>query len=125
MPAYPAKKPSRKTIARRRIIYKAKLKLRKLKKTIPAIMPSAGSSNDPAPPAETAKAGNNASTQRRHRRAKANAETKGADVSSLFVKLGVVGEGPSMKRFIPKARGSAGRILKRTSHIKIVLSDEK
>lgn len=57
--------------------------------------------------------------------AKANAESKGADLSALFVKEGVVGEGPSMKRFIPKARGSAGRILKRTSHIKIVLSDEK
>ncbi len=28
------------------------------------------------------------------------------------------------KRFIPKARGSAGPIIKRTCHIKIVLSDE-
>jgi len=30
----------------------------------------------------------------------------------------------SRKRFIPKARGSAGPIIKRTCHIKIVLSDE-
>jgi large subunit ribosomal protein L22 len=54
----------------------------------------------------------------------ANAEQKGADVTKLFVKEAVIGEGPTMKRFRPKARGSAGRILKRTSHIKIVLSDE-
>jgi large subunit ribosomal protein L22 len=30
----------------------------------------------------------------------------------------------TIKRFIPKARGSAGPILKRSSHIKIVVSDE-
>ncbi len=29
-----------------------------------------------------------------------------------------------MKRFTPKARGSAGPILKRNCHVKIVLSDE-
>ena len=69
------KKPSKKNIARRRTIYKIKLKLRKLMEKIPAIIPSARSSNDPAAPAETAKARNNASTQRRRRRAKANAET--------------------------------------------------
>ena len=57
--------------------------------------------------------------------AKANAEVKGADVSSLYVKLGVIGEGPTMKRYKPKARGSAGRINKRTSHVTIILSDEK
>jgi large subunit ribosomal protein L22 len=36
-----------------------------------------------------------------------------------------VGEGPTMRRFRPKARGSAGRIRKRSSHIRIVVSDEK
>ncbi len=45
-------------------------------------------------------------------------------VGDLFVKEAVVGEGPTMKRFRPKARGMAGRILKRTSHIKIVVTDE-
>src|SRR6266542_1647974 len=39
-------------------------------------------------------------------------------------KEAVVGEGPTLKRIMPRARGSASRILKRTSHIRIVLSDE-
>jgi large subunit ribosomal protein L22 len=57
--------------------------------------------------------------------ARANAEQHGLDAAVTYVKLAVVGEGPTLKRFMPRARGSAGRILKRTSHIKIVLSDEK
>ena len=39
--------------------------------------------------------------------------------------LGGIGEGPTMKRYKPKARGSAGRINKRTSHVTIILSDGK
>ena len=42
----------------------------------------------------------------------------------LVVKEAVVGEGPTLKRMMPRARGSGSRILKRTSHIRIVLSDE-
>jgi large subunit ribosomal protein L22 len=42
----------------------------------------------------------------------------------LVVKEATVGEGPTLKRIIARARGSASRILKRTSHIRIVLSDE-
>jgi large subunit ribosomal protein L22 len=42
----------------------------------------------------------------------------------LVVKEAIVGEGPTVKRIMPRARGSANRILKRTSHIRIVLSDE-
>jgi len=42
----------------------------------------------------------------------------------LVVKEATVGEGPTLKRIMPRARGSASRILKRTSHIRIVLSDE-
>ncbi len=45
-------------------------------------------------------------------------------VDSLFVKSAVVGEGPTFKRFKARARGSAGSILKRTSHLTVVLSDE-
>jgi large subunit ribosomal protein L22 len=43
---------------------------------------------------------------------------------SLVVKEAVVGEGPTFKRIMARARGSASRILKRTSHIRIVLTDE-
>ena len=42
----------------------------------------------------------------------------------LVVKEAVVGEGPTIKRIMARARGSASPILKRTSHIRIVLSDE-
>jgi len=42
----------------------------------------------------------------------------------LVVKEAVVGEGPTLKRIMARARGSASRIQKRTSHIRIVLSDE-
>jgi large subunit ribosomal protein L22 len=42
----------------------------------------------------------------------------------LVVKEAIVGEGPTLKRMMPRARGSGSRILKRTSHIRIVLSDE-
>jgi large subunit ribosomal protein L22 len=42
----------------------------------------------------------------------------------LVVKEATVGEGPTFKRIMARARGSASRILKRTSHIRIILSDE-
>ena len=42
----------------------------------------------------------------------------------LVVKEAIVGEGPTLKRIMARARGSASRILRRTSHIRIVLSDE-
>jgi large subunit ribosomal protein L22 len=55
----------------------------------------------------------------------ANAENNAnLKVEKLVVQEAVVGEGPTMKRSQPKARGSAGPIRKRTSHIRIILSDE-
>jgi large subunit ribosomal protein L22 len=42
----------------------------------------------------------------------------------LRVKLAVAGTASTVKRFIPKARGSAGPILKRSCHVKIIVSDE-
>jgi|TARA_B110000438_G_scaffold292985_1_gene332126 large subunit ribosomal protein L22 len=42
----------------------------------------------------------------------------------LVVKEANVSSGPSFRRFKPRARGSASAILKRTSHIKIILTDE-
>jgi len=43
---------------------------------------------------------------------------------SLRIKEAVAGSATMIKRFIPKARGSGGPILKRRCHIKITLSDE-
>jgi len=43
---------------------------------------------------------------------------------SLRVKEAVAGTATTLKRFQPKARGSAGPILKRRCHIKITVSDE-
>src|SRR6267378_4077906 len=54
----------------------------------------------------------------------ANAENNAnLKVEGLVVKEAVVGEGPTMKRMMARARGSGSRILKRSSHIRIVLTD--
>jgi large subunit ribosomal protein L22 len=55
----------------------------------------------------------------------ANAENNAnLRVDGLVVKEAIVGEGPTMKRMMARARGSGSQILKRTSHIRIVLTDE-
>ena len=55
----------------------------------------------------------------------ANAENNnGAKLEALWVREAVAGTATSLKRFTPKARGSAGPIIKRNCHVKIVLSDE-
>jgi large subunit ribosomal protein L22 len=55
----------------------------------------------------------------------ANAENNlGAKAENLKVREAVAGTATTLKRFTPKARGSAGPILKRSCHIKITLSDE-
>ncbi len=41
----------------------------------------------------------------------------------LIVREAVAGQARSLKRFVPKARGAAGPILKRSCHVKIVVSD--
>lgn len=54
----------------------------------------------------------------------ANAENNhDLDADDLIVKEATIGEGPTFKRFKPRARGSAGSILKRTSHIYITLGE--
>ena len=56
----------------------------------------------------------------------ANAEhNEGADIDALRVATIMVDEGPSMKRIRPRAKGRADRILKRTAHITVVVSDAK
>ncbi len=42
---------------------------------------------------------------------------------ALKVSLVSVNEGPRLKRYVPRARGVANRVIKRTSHIEIVVSD--
>jgi len=42
----------------------------------------------------------------------------------LVIKEIFVTEGPTLKRFKPRARGRADRVLKRTSHITVLVSDE-
>ncbi len=54
----------------------------------------------------------------------ANAEhNDGADVDELKVKTIMVDEGPIMKRFMPRARGRANQIFKRTSHVTVVVEE--
>jgi large subunit ribosomal protein L22 len=56
----------------------------------------------------------------------ANAENNAnLKVDGLVVKEAVVGEGPTFKRMKTRARESGSQILKRTSHIRIILTDEK
>ena len=47
------------------------------------------------------------------------------DEASLYIKEIWVCPGKTLKRFMPRAKGSASRILKRTSHINVVVSDER
>lgn len=51
-------------------------------------------------------------------------EFKGFRTERLRVKEAVAQTATSLRRFTPKARGSAGPIIKRNCHIKIIVSDE-
>ena len=54
----------------------------------------------------------------------ANAMNTGmVDVDNLYVKSIQIGEGSTLKRFRPRAQGRANRILKRTSHIAVILEE--
>jgi large subunit ribosomal protein L22 len=53
----------------------------------------------------------------------ANAEHTRLDTSSLVVSRAWVDEGPTLKRFRPRAQGRGYRINKRTSHITVIVSD--
>ena len=44
------------------------------------------------------------------------------DEDSLFITEAFANEGPTMKRFRPRAKGAASRINKRTSHITIIVA---
>lgn len=49
----------------------------------------------------------------------------GMEADKLIVSKTYVNEGPTLKRFRPRAHGRAFEILKRTSHVTIIVSDEK
>ncbi len=54
----------------------------------------------------------------------ANAENNlGMDITKLYVEEAFAGQGPTMKRIRPRAQGRAYRILKRSSHISIILNE--
>ncbi len=58
--------------------------------------------------------------------AAANAENnKQLDPASLFISSAYVDEGPTLKRFRPRAQGRAYRIRKRTSHITVVVESRE
>ena len=60
------------------------------------------------------------------RSAVANAENPGnVDVDELFVRGAWVDEGPTQKRSLPRAQGRATRILKRSSHLTVVVGEKK
>jgi large subunit ribosomal protein L22 len=59
------------------------------------------------------------------RSAVANADQRpDVDVDALVVANVVADPGPALKRFRPRARGRATRILKRTSHITVILAEK-
>ena len=51
----------------------------------------------------------------------ANAKNKGVATENLYIKECTVNQGLTMKRFMPGARGTGFPILKKTSHVKLVL----
>lgn len=54
-----------------------------------------------------------------------NAKNKGYEVKNLYIENIIVNEGPhTLKRYYPKSRGMVGRILKRMSHIEIILNNK-
>jgi len=50
-------------------------------------------------------------------------QDRNIDVDTLFIDTAYVDEGPTLKRFRARAMGRAGRILKRTSHITVILKE--
>ena len=58
--------------------------------------------------------------------AAANAQDRfGLRPESLVIKAAYVDEGPTMKRFRPRAKGAASKIRKRTSHITVIVAPKE
>ncbi len=55
----------------------------------------------------------------------ANAEQKGLDLDSLYVKKAVADRGPMFRKWLPRAHGRATMLRKRLSHITIVVAERE
>ena len=55
---------------------------------------------------------------------KARANNESLDVDSLYVTKAIVNEGPKLKRWTPAAMGRATPMIKRTSHVEIVVAEK-
>jgi large subunit ribosomal protein L22 len=53
----------------------------------------------------------------------ARAQNASLDVDDLFIKYAVINEGPKLKRWTPAAMGRATPMLKRTSHVEIIVAE--
>jgi large subunit ribosomal protein L22 len=51
-------------------------------------------------------------------------DAKKIDTDKIYIKTIIVDEGPTAKRFRPRAMGRASRILKRSSHLTVILATE-
>ncbi|GAB2452141.1 50S ribosomal protein L22 [Xylanimonas ulmi] len=58
-------------------------------------------------------------------RVKADRASERFDEQDLVVAAAFVDEGPTLKRFRPRAQGRAARVLKRTSHITVVVAPKQ
>jgi large subunit ribosomal protein L22 len=52
-------------------------------------------------------------------------QNKNMDVDTLVIRNIIVDEGPTLKRFSARARGRGARILKRSSHITVIVGEDE
>ena len=57
--------------------------------------------------------------------ARAREANESLDVDALFVKKAIINEGPKLKRWTPAAMGRATPMIKRTSHVEIVVAEKE
>jgi large subunit ribosomal protein L22 len=55
----------------------------------------------------------------------ARAANASLDVDALYIKLAIVNEGPKLKRWTPAAMGRATPMIKRTSHVEIIVAEKE
>jgi large subunit ribosomal protein L22 len=55
----------------------------------------------------------------------AREQNESLDTDKLYVKHAVINEGPKLKRYMPAAMGRGTPIIKRTSHVEIVVAEQE